>query len=72
MYYFCLQKRKGYSSILNQIQKINKLFPKLKIDCYGYGNFDEEFGDFKTQNLRNIKFYPFKKIFIKLSKIMIF
>lgn len=62
------KKEKGYSSILNQIQKINKLFPKLKIDCYGYGNFNDDFGDFKIQNLRNIKFYPFQKNIYKIIK----
>ncbi len=55
------KKEKGYNIILDQAEKINYLFPQLKIDCYGYGNFNKEFGQFEKSKLKNIKFYQFKK-----------
>lgn len=55
------KKEKGYNTILDQAEKINYLFPQLKIDCYGYGNFTKEFGQFEKSKLKNIKFFQFKK-----------
>jgi len=62
------KKEKGYLSILNQIRKINYHFPQLSIDCYGYGNFEDEFKKYKMDNIKNIKFYSFKNNIYKVIK----